>query len=131
MVQFLTIEQQQDLGNYVTEIAKEIGQQIKMADAQIVKGGLFGDEIVEAIKLQFYPEYSQKPCVESTIKTMMHRYIFENDLGLVCELNIEKDVWNGKIRYNIIYTYAGDYHNCDDCKRHCKRGLTRCLYYRE
>lgn len=114
-----------------TELAHKLEQPIEVREALIVKDGLTGDEIVEAFKISFFPAYSKTHYVEDAIASNIHRYIFNHDLGLVKNLNIEKNVWNGEIRYSLVYTYAGDYHNCDECARKCKRGVTRCNYFEE
>ena len=130
MVQFLTMKQENGFRRFVnSELAHKYEQYLEVRDELIVKGGAYGDEIMEALKVSFFPAHSRTEYLENRLTEDIHRYIYENDLGLVKNLDIEKDVYNGEIRYNLIYTYAGDYHNCDECQRKCKQGKVRCLYF--
>lgn len=132
MVQFLDMKTENAFRRFVnTELAHKYEQYIEIRDDLIVKDNLTGDEIVEAIKIGFFPAHSKTEYVEDKIASDVHRYIFENDLGLIKNMSIDKDVWNGEIRYNLVYTYAGDYHNCEECQKKCKRGVTRCNYFKE
>lgn len=130
MVQFMDLKTENAFRRFVnTELAHKLEQPIEVRDAVIVKDGLNGDEIVEALKVSFFPAYSKTEWIEDKIATDLHKYVFENDLGLLKSPVIEKDVWNGEIRYSLVYTYAGDYHNCEECARKCKQGVKRCVYF--
>ena len=129
MVHFLNFEDEMEFRQYVMfDLAKEIGLRLEVYEQLFVKGGLFGDEIVESLKIRFFPEDATINGVDDEIASKIHRYIYEHDLGLVRELNLEKDVFNNRIRYALVYTYAGDYVECEKCQRKCKQGVTRCLY---
>ena len=131
MVDFLTIEQDTDLYKFIrVDLSNKYGQRINIEEVKIVKDTLLGDKIVDAIKITYFPSETKVENIDNKISADICRYNYENDLGLVRNMGIEKDVWLGEIRYSLVYTYAGDWVNCDKCRRLCKKDdEIRCDYF--
>lgn len=105
MVNFLDSKAENAFRRFVNvELAEKYQQYIEVSDAEIVKGELYGDEIVEAIKVRFFPEDAKVENIDSHIVSDIHEYCYENKISLSRQPAVERDVWTGKIRYNLVYT---------------------------
>lgn len=105
MVKFLEPSIEHKLRMFIShELGYKYNQQIQVADDLIVTGTTGSDKIVECLKVMFFPAHSQVEWVEDKIAGNIHRYCFENQINIVKDCCIVRDVWNGEIRYSLIYT---------------------------
>lgn len=105
MVSFLENKTENAFRRFVqVELAEKYQQPIFVEDKKIVTG-ITGDEIIEeALIIRFFIADSKVPWLEDKIATDIHKYCYEYDLRLNKSIVIERDVWNGKIRYGLVYT---------------------------
>ena len=105
MVKFLDNETEHKLRMFIShELADKYGQAIEIRDDLIVTGTTGSDKIVECLKVMFYPVHSKVQWIEDKIASDIHRYCYENEIYLIRSPVCERTVWNGEIRYNLIYT---------------------------
>ena len=108
MVKFLDNETEHKLRMFIShDLGYKYNQPIQVKDDVIVTGTTGSDKIVECLKVRFYPAHSQVEWVEDKIAGDIHRYCFENQIDIVKDCCIVRDVWNGEIRYSLIYTNGG------------------------
>lgn len=104
MVNFLTRKEEMNFRRFAnTDLAYKYDMYIGVDEEQIVIGNAPNEKIVDALKVRFFIKDSKEEFIENKIKTDIHRYCYENNLNLDCVYAIEKDVWNGEIRYGLIY----------------------------
>lgn len=105
MVNFLDDKTENAFRRYVnTELAEKYQQPIFVEDTNIVTGLLGEDIIEEALVIRFFVGNSKVEWVEDKIAIDIHKYCYENGLPLKKEIVIERDTWNGEIRYGLVYT---------------------------
>lgn len=105
MVRFLDGKTENAFRRFVqVELAEKYQQPIFVEDSEIVSGLLGKDIIEEALIIRLFIADSKTERVEDKISTDIHRYCYENDLKLNKRVIIERDIWNGRIRYGIVYT---------------------------
>lgn len=108
MVKFLEPSTEHKLRMFIShELGYKYNQQIQVADDLIVTGTTGSDKIVECLKVMFYPAHSNVEWIEDKIASDIHRYCYEHEINIVKSPVINRDVWNGEIRYNLIYTNGG------------------------
>ena len=105
MVGFLDGKTENAFRRFVqVELAEKYQQPIFVEDSEIVTGLTGNDIIEEALIIRLFIADSKTEQVEDKIVTDIHRYCYENDLKLNKSTIIERDTWNGRIRYGIVYT---------------------------
>lgn len=110
MVSFLEDKVEMAFRRFVcTELAEKYGQYIEVKDGVIVTGLTGSDTIEECLNVGFFPSHAKTDWVEDKIAVDIHRYCYENDLSLVRSIVVERTVWNGDIRYGLVYTDGGCY----------------------
>lgn len=107
MARFLDYKTEITFRRFVqVELAEKYQQPIFVEDAEIVTGLTGNDVIKEALIIRFFPKDAKVEWVENRIKEDIHKYCYENDLWkLTYYPVIERDTWNGEIRYGIVYTW--------------------------
>lgn len=104
MVNFITRKQEMAFRRFVnTELAEKYDMYLAVNEENVVTGIAPNEKIEESLKVRFFIGDSKEEFIENKIKADIHRYCYENNLNLECVYAIEKDVWNGKIRYGLIY----------------------------
>lgn len=105
MVTFLEDKKENAFRRYVNvELAEKYQQPIFVEDAHIVTGLMGDDEIKEALIVRFFVGDAKVEWVEDKIDIDIHKYCFKNGLPLKKVIVIERDIWNGEIRYGLVYT---------------------------
>lgn len=108
MVRFLDGKTENAFRRFVqVELAEKYQQPIFVEDSEIVTGLTGNDIIEEALIIRLFIANAKVPWVEDKIATDIHIYCYENDLELNKSSLLERDVWNGEIRYGIVYTDGG------------------------
>ena len=109
MVKFLDDKTENAFRRYVNvELAEKYQQPIFVEDAEIVTGIMGKDKIEEALIIRFFIVDSKVQWVEDKIVVDIHRYCYEHNIKINKKVGVERDTWNGKIRYGLVYTYGGD-----------------------
>lgn len=105
MVKFLENKVEQAFRRFVqVELAEKYQQPIFVEDSVIVNGLHGSDVIEEALKIRFFIKDAKVKWVEDKISLDIYKYCYENGLDLVKNIVIERDTWNGEIRYGLVYT---------------------------
>ena len=105
MVNFLDDKTENAFRRFVNvELAEKYQQPIFVEDAYIVTGLMGNDKIEEVLIVRFFVGYAKVEFVEDKISTDIHKYCYENGLKLDKSPVIERDTWNGEIRYGLVYT---------------------------
>ena len=105
MVRFLDNKTENAFRRFVqVELAEKYQQPIFVEDSEIVTGLTGNDIIEEAIIIRLFIADSKTEWVEDKIAHDINRYCYENDMKLNKSIVLERDIWNGKIRYGIVYT---------------------------
>lgn len=105
MVKFLDDKTENAFRRFVNvELAEKYQQPIFVEDKNIVTG-LTGDDVIEeALIIRFFVGDATVQWVEDKIANDIHKYCFEHDIKLNKSIVIERDVWNGEVRYGLVYT---------------------------
>ena len=105
MVSFLDDKIENAFRRFVNvELAEKYQQPIFVEDAIIVTGVIGDDKIEEALIIRFFVGHAKVEFVEDKIAVDINKYCYENDFELNRSLVIERDTWNGEIRYGLVYT---------------------------
>lgn len=109
MVKFLDWNTEMEFRRFVQyELADKYRFPIEVREDKIVTGLTGNDEIQEALKIGFFPEYAQTAWVEDKIAKDIHKYCHEHNLKLNKEPFINRTAWNSKIKYELVYTNGGE-----------------------
>ena len=105
MIDFLTMEQETKLYKFIrVDLSNKYQMPIDIEEEEIVVGLSGSDEIVEALKVRFFPKDAKVQWVEDKIQLDIHRFCYDNDIRMTRSIVMERDVWLGEIRYGLVYT---------------------------
>lgn len=101
----LEFKENMEFRNFVQyAVADKFGIPIEVREEEYVTGLLGKDEVKECFKIGFFPKFARTEWVEDKISLEIHRYCYKNKLSLNREPIIERSVWNGEIKYELVYT---------------------------
>ena len=110
MISFLTREQEAGLYKFVrVDLSNKYDMQIDIEESEIVTGLTGSDSIEEAIKIILFPAEAKVQWVENKIEDDFIKYCYDNNIRICKNINIERDVYLGKIRYKLIFTDGSKY----------------------